>query len=64
MSTRTSSPRGALVLVFAGISLAVAGSVLTHTTGKPAWRYLIAFGCLLQSVGWVLHIRRLKGGAR
>ncbi|MET9534259.1 hypothetical protein ABZY02_27465 [Streptomyces sp. NPDC006649] len=63
MSARTSSPRGALILVFVGIGLTVAGTVLAHVTDEPAWRYLIAVGGLLQSIGWVLRLRRIKGGA-
>ncbi|MCX4549256.1 hypothetical protein [Streptomyces sp. NBC_01500] len=57
------SSRGALFLVFVGIVLAVAGSVVAHVTGGAAWRYLIVIGGLLQSIGWVLYLRRIRGGA-
>ena len=64
MNPSTSPQRGALVLVFVGIVLALAGSVLVFLTGETTWRYLTAVGGSLQLIGWVLHIRGRRGGAR
>ncbi|MFJ2584036.1 hypothetical protein [Streptomyces sp. NPDC087538] len=63
MTTNSSSPRSALALVFAGIALAVTGSVLAFLTDEPSWRYLLTSGVLIQVIGWVRYIRDGRGGA-
>ncbi|MEV5653727.1 hypothetical protein [Streptomyces sp. NPDC052291] len=58
------SQRVALVLVFAGIGLAVVGSALAAVLDKPAWRWLSAGAVVIQLIGWVLYGRaRRVGGA-
>ncbi|MFF7561104.1 hypothetical protein ACFZB4_14105 [Streptomyces pseudovenezuelae] len=61
----TSSPRrGWLLLVMAGALAAIAGTTAAYLTREHAWRYLVAAGCLAQFLGWTLHGRRQRGGAR
>ncbi|MFF4034866.1 hypothetical protein ACFYZ2_34850 [Streptomyces sviceus] len=61
----TASPRGwELLLAMAGALAAMAGTTAAFVTHDHAWRYLIAVGCLAQFIGWTLHGRRLRGGAR
>jgi hypothetical protein len=61
----TSSPRGwELLLAMAGALAAMAGTTAAFVTHEDAWRYLVAAGCLAQFVGWTLHGRRQRGGAR
>ena len=61
----TSSPRGwELLLAMAGALAAMAGTTAAFVTHEHAWRYLVAAGCFAQFIGFVLHGRRLKGGAR
>ncbi|MFI1160561.1 hypothetical protein [Streptomyces sioyaensis] len=63
MNANASSQRGALVVVFVGIALTVAGSVLAFLTHEPSWRHLLAGGGLIQIVGWVRYSRARRGGA-
>ncbi|NEC69347.1 hypothetical protein [Streptomyces sp. SID9727] len=56
------SQRAALVLVFAGISLAGVGSVLAAVLDEPAWRWLSAGAVVVQLIGWVLYGRARRGG--
>jgi hypothetical protein len=61
----TPSPRGwELLLAMAGALAAMAGTTAVFVTHEQAWRYLIAAGCLAQFIGWTLHGRRLRAGAR
>jgi hypothetical protein len=61
----TPSPRGwELLLAMAGALASMAGTTAAFVTHEDAWRYLVAAGCLAQSLGWTLHGRRLRGGAR
>lgn len=64
MSANSTSERGALVVVFVGIALALAGAGLASLTGESAWRWLATGGVLVQVFGWVLYFRRTRGGAR
>ncbi|QNE76071.1 hypothetical protein F0344_16890 [Streptomyces finlayi] len=57
------SLRTSLVLLFVGIFVTVAGSVVAFVTGDPAWRFLSAGGGLVQVTGWVLYSRARRGGA-
>lgn len=63
--TCTPSPRrGWLLLVMAGALAAMAGATAAYLTHEAAWRYLFAAGCFAQCIGWTLHGRCLRGGAR
>ncbi|MFJ6389094.1 hypothetical protein ACIQJT_15965 [Streptomyces sp. NPDC091972] len=63
--TPTPSLRGwELLIAMAGALAAMAGTTAAYLTDDHAWRYLVAAGCLAQFVGWTLHGRRLRGGAR
>ncbi|MEU0948490.1 hypothetical protein ABZ379_38305 [Streptomyces canus] len=63
--TSTASPRrGWLLLVMAGALAAMAGTTAAYLTHSDTWRYLVAAGCLTQFLGWTLHSRRQRGGAR
>ncbi|MGW6955030.1 hypothetical protein [Streptomyces chartreusis] len=57
------SPTGlALLLIVAGLLLSFTSITAAFTTHEPIWRYVIAGGCLLQFLGWMVHGRR-NGGA-
>ncbi|MBT2895641.1 hypothetical protein [Streptomyces sp. McG3] len=58
----TIAVRRALLLVFAGIALAVIGASLAMATGRPVWR-AVAVGALAQTFGWVLAVHYRRGGA-
>ncbi|MGW0419631.1 hypothetical protein [Streptomyces sp. NPDC003015] len=63
--TSTPSPHGwELLLVMAGALAAMAGTTAAFVTHEHAWRYLVVAGCVGQFIGFVLHGRRLRGGAR
>lgn len=62
-TTDNTAVRRALLLVFAGIALAVLGTSLDTYTHRPAWRVLAMVGVLVQITGWVLYFRRTRGGA-
>ncbi|MFD4179279.1 hypothetical protein [Streptomyces anulatus] len=55
--------RRALLLVFAGIALAVIGASLATATGRPVWRAVAVVGALAQTFGWVLAVHYRRGGA-
>ncbi|MEU6498584.1 hypothetical protein ABZ895_03425 [Streptomyces californicus] len=59
----TVAVRRALLLVFAGIALAVIGASLATATGRPVWRAVAAAGALAQTIGWVLAVHYRRGGA-
>ncbi|BAG19721.1 MULTISPECIES: hypothetical protein [Streptomyces] len=61
--TNTIAVRRALLLVFAGIALAVIGASLATATGRPVWRAVAAAGALAQTAGWVLAVYYRRGGA-
>ncbi|WP_030338992.1 hypothetical protein [Streptomyces californicus] len=61
--TNTVAVRRALLLVFAGIALAVIGASLATATGRPVWRAVAAAGALAHMIGWVLAVRYRRGGA-
>ncbi|MGW3935454.1 hypothetical protein [Streptomyces phaeochromogenes] len=49
-----------LALILLGVLSVIAAVVLARITGEDAWRFLVAGGCFLQFLGWVLHGRRLR----
>ncbi|MBV1939853.1 hypothetical protein KUF83_25275 [Streptomyces sp. BV286] len=60
----TSSPQGfALFLIVVGALVMMAATVGLLVTNEQAWRLVIAAGGTLQVAGWLLHGRRLRGGA-
>ncbi|MFD4025580.1 hypothetical protein ACFWRV_19000 [Streptomyces sp. NPDC058576] len=61
--TDTAAVRRALLVVFAGIALAVIGASLATATGRPVWRAVAAAGALAQTAGWVLALHYSRGGA-
>lgn len=63
MSANTTSERGALIVVFAGIALALAGAGLAPLLDEPSWRWLATGGVLAQVIGWVRYSRARRGGA-
>ncbi|MHC3816743.1 hypothetical protein [Streptomyces sp. DT9] len=63
MSVNLTSERGALVVVFVGIALALAGAGLAAVLDEPSWRWLATGGVLVQVVGWVRYSRAQRGGA-
>jgi uncharacterized membrane protein HdeD (DUF308 family) len=64
MTSNSSPRRGWLLLVMAGALTAMAGTTAAFVTHENAWRYLLAAGCMAQFLGWTLHGRRQRGGAR
>ncbi|MFE3824848.1 hypothetical protein [Streptomyces sp. NPDC059092] len=64
MSVNLTSDRGALVVVFAGIALAVAGAGLASLLDESSWRWLATGGVLIQVHGWVRYSRARRGGER
>ncbi|MEU5288780.1 hypothetical protein AB0G97_32925 [Streptomyces sp. NPDC020755] len=62
-TSNTIAVRRALLLVLAGIALAVIGGSLATATGRPVWRVVAVVGGLAQAAGWVLYFRRTRGGA-
>jgi hypothetical protein len=64
MTSTSSRRRGWLLLVMAGALAAMTGTTAAYLTHEHAWRYLVAAGCLAQFLGWTLHGRRQRGGAR
>ncbi|WP_406354154.1 hypothetical protein [Streptomyces sp. NBC_00658] len=63
--TANPSPNGlALLLLVLGSLTMLAGTTTLFVTHDQAWRYVVAAGGLVQFVGWVLHRRQLRGGAR
>ncbi|WP_329598090.1 hypothetical protein OIE43_22385 [Streptomyces pseudovenezuelae] len=64
MRSTPSPRRGWLLLAMTGALAAMAGTTAAFVTHEDAWRYLIAAGCLAQFLGWTLHGRRMRGGAR
>lgn len=63
MSANSTTQRGALVVVFVGIALALAGAGLASLLDEPSWRWLATGGVLVQVVGWVRYSRAQRGGA-
>ncbi|WP_329614470.1 hypothetical protein OG244_15970 [Streptomyces brevispora] len=63
MSADSTSQRLALVVVFVGIAMAVAGSGLASLTDEASWRLLATGSVLVQVVGWVRYGRGRRGGA-
>lgn len=63
MSANITSERGALVVVFVGIALALAGAGLASLLDEPSWRWLATGGVLVQVVGWVRYSRAGRDGA-
>ncbi|WP_328893717.1 hypothetical protein [Streptomyces sp. NBC_00236] len=63
MSANSTTQRGALVVVFVGIALALAGAGLASLLDEPSWRWLATCGVLVQVVGWVRYGRAGRGGA-
>ncbi|MFD5013085.1 hypothetical protein [Streptomyces chartreusis] len=58
------SPTGlALLLIVVGLLLSFTSIVSAFLTHEPVWRYLIAGGCLVQFLGWVVHGHRSGGAA-
>lgn len=51
MSTNPTAQRGALVIVFVGIALALAGAGLASLLDESSWRWLATGGVLVQIVG-------------
>ncbi|WP_328895207.1 hypothetical protein [Streptomyces sp. NBC_00236] len=64
MSVTLTSERGALVVVFVGIALALAGAVLASLLDEPSLRWLATGGVLVQVTGWVRYGRARRGGER
>ncbi|MGC5398582.1 hypothetical protein ACPXCP_22945 [Streptomyces sp. DT20] len=64
MSVTLTSERGALVVVFVGIALALAGAGLASLLDEPSWRWLATSGVLVQVTGWVRYSLALRGGER
>ncbi|MGW4442312.1 hypothetical protein [Streptomyces sp. NPDC004682] len=63
--TPNPAPHGwPLLLVMVGIVTAMTGTTAAFLTHESHWRYLLAAGCFLQFLGWILHTRRGKGGTR
>ncbi|TXS38539.1 hypothetical protein EAO72_35855 [Streptomyces sp. or43] len=58
------SERRALVVVFVGIALALAGAGLASLLDEPSWRCLATGGVLVQVIGWVRYSRARRGGER
>ncbi|MGW0934775.1 hypothetical protein [Streptomyces sp. NPDC002666] len=63
MSANITSERGALIVVFAGIALALAGAGLASLLDEASWRWLAKGGVLVQVIGWVRYSRAQRGGA-
>jgi hypothetical protein len=58
-----SSPTGlALLLILVGLLVSFTGITAAFVTHLHVCRYVIAAGCLVQFVGWVLPRRRSRGG--
>ncbi|MEU9055679.1 hypothetical protein AB0D37_35705 [Streptomyces sp. NPDC048384] len=58
------SPTGlALLLIVVGLLLSFTSITAAFVTDEPIWRYLIAGGCFVQFLGWVVHGRRSRGAA-
>ncbi|MGW6203248.1 hypothetical protein ACWF9B_06315 [Streptomyces sp. NPDC055089] len=64
MSTYLTPDRGALIVVFAGIALTLAGSGLASLLDEPSWRWLATAGVLVQTTGWIRYSRARRGGER
>lgn len=64
MSVNLTSERGALLVVFVGIAVTVAGTVLASLLGEPSWRWLATGGVLVQVAGWVRYSHARRGGER
>ncbi|MFD0001776.1 hypothetical protein ACFVJ4_05040 [Streptomyces sp. NPDC127178] len=63
MRTNTSPTGLALLLILVGLLLSFTSITAAFTTHEPIWRYLIAGGCFVQFLGWVISGRR-NGGRR
>lgn len=64
MSVNLTPERGALVVVFAGIALTLAGTGLASLLDEPSWRWLATGGVLVQVTGWIRYSRARQGGER
>ena len=57
------SPTGlALLLIVVGLLLSFTSITAAFVTHEHIWRYVIAGGCFLQFLGWMVHGRRNGGG--
>ncbi|MFD5569662.1 hypothetical protein [Streptomyces cadmiisoli] len=64
MSPDNSPRRWPLLLVMAGVVVAMTATTAAFVTHDPVWRYVLAAGCFVQFLGWTLHGRRRSGGDR
>ncbi|MFE4577118.1 hypothetical protein [Streptomyces chartreusis] len=63
MKANTSPTGLALLLILVGLLLSFTSITAAFLTHEPIWRYLIAGGCFVQFLGWVVHGRRSGGAA-
>ncbi|MFC8090774.1 hypothetical protein [Streptomyces sp. NPDC057301] len=63
MRTNTSPTGLALLLIVVGLLVSFTSITAAFVTHEDVWRYLIAGGCFVQFLGWVVHGRR-NGGRR
>lgn len=57
------APSGlALLLIVVGLLLSFTSTTAAFITDESIWHYLIAGGCFVQFLGWMVHGRRNGGG--
>ncbi|WP_432044067.1 hypothetical protein [Streptomyces cadmiisoli] len=64
MNPNNSPRRWPLLLVMAGVVVAMTATTAAFVTHDPEWRYVLAAGGIAQILGWTLHGSRRSGGDR